>query len=51
MSNRGKGLRRFKKEGVQSAIIVPFVTRIKYWGAFQLGSRAGGKFQADRSAF
>ena len=48
---QAKGLRTFKKEGVQSAIIVPVRNQDKVLGAFQLGSRAGGRFQAEQIRF
>lgn len=48
---QGKGLRTFKKEGVQSAIIVPVRNQDKVLGALQLGSRAGRKFQPEQIRF
>ena len=48
---QGKGLRTFKREGVQSAIIVPIRNQDKVLGALQLGSRAGRTFQAEQIRF
>jgi GAF domain-containing protein len=47
----GEGLRTFKKEGVQSAVVVPVRNQDKVLGALQLGSRAGGKFQPEQIRF
>ncbi len=41
------GLRTWKKEGVQSAVLVPVRTANDILGAIQLGSRAPRKFQPD----
>jgi len=46
-----EGLRTFKKEGVQSAIIVPVRNQDKVLGALQLGSRAGRKFEPEQIRF
>jgi signal transduction histidine kinase len=44
----GEGLRTFKKEGVQSAVVVPVRNRDNVLGALQLGSRRDGKFQPEQ---
>jgi signal transduction histidine kinase/CheY-like chemotaxis protein len=44
---RCDGLRTWKKEGVQSAVVVPVRTENEILGAIQLGSRTPRKFQPD----
>jgi len=41
------GLRTFKKEGIQSAIVIPVHTEEETIGVLQLGSRTSRKFQAE----
>jgi signal transduction histidine kinase len=47
----GSGLRTFKREGVQAAVVVPVRAEEQILGILQLGSRRARKFQAEELRF
>jgi signal transduction histidine kinase len=48
---KGHGLRTFKNEGVQTAVVVPVWSENQILGVLQLGSRTPRKFQSDEIRF